>query len=189
MCDVSGRLLAWMDGELAENDHAAVKQHVQTCEECKGRVAAYEDVSRRFGAYCNAVLRTSTGMTAATTKPRRRISRWAPVLVAAAVAAVLVVALLPRSAKPMPVAPQVAETRPAITVETPATPLKRVQRRHVAAHPKTPGSNWAMAEPAIQIAIPADAMFPPGAVPEGVTFVANLSLTTDGSVQGIRLQP
>ena len=46
-----------------------------------------------------------------------------------------------------------------------------------------------MADPAIQIAIPADAMFPPGAVPEGVTYIANLSLTSDGSVQGLRLQP
>jgi hypothetical protein len=44
-----------------------------------------------------------------------------------------------------------------------------------------------MADPAVQIAIPADAMFPPGAVPEGVTYIANVSLT-DGSVQGIRLQ-
>ena len=45
-----------------------------------------------------------------------------------------------------------------------------------------------MADPAIQIAIPADSMFPPGAVPEGVNFVASLSLA-DGSVQAIRLQP
>jgi hypothetical protein len=48
---------------------------------------------------------------------------------------------------------------------------------------------WAMAEPAIQIAIPADAMFPPGAVPEGVTYIANVSLGGDGSVQGLRIQP
>ena len=50
-------------------------------------------------------------------------------------------------------------------------------------------TDWAMAEPAIQIAIPADAMFPPGAVPEGVTYIANVSLGGDGRVQGIRLQP
>jgi hypothetical protein len=46
-----------------------------------------------------------------------------------------------------------------------------------------------MAEPAIQIAIPADAMFPHGAVPEGMTYIANLSLAADGSVQGFRLRP
>ena len=189
MCDFSGRLVAWMDGELAENESVAVEQHVQTCEECQGRVATYEDVSRRFAAYCDAVLAKSTEMTAATTESGSRVPRWVPALGAAAAAAVLLVALSPRSAKPIPVAPRVAETHPAITVETPGTPLKQVQRRHAAAHTKTPSSNWAMAEPAIQIAIPADAMFPPGAVPEGVTFVANLSLTTDGSVQGIRLQP
>ena len=178
-----------MDGELAENESVAVEQHVQTCEECQGRVATYEDVSRRFGTYCNAVLVTSTGMTAPTTTPRSRVPRWVPALAAAAVAAVLLVALLPRSAKPIPVVPQVASAPTETVVKTATTPVKRVQRRHVVTPAKTPSSNWAMAEPAIQIAIPADAMFPPGAVPEGVTFVANLSLTTDGSVQGIRLQP
>jgi hypothetical protein len=54
---------------------------------------------------------------------------------------------------------------------------------------KSTTSDWAMAEPAIQIAIPADAMFPPGAVPEGMTYIANLSLAADGSVQGFRLRP
>jgi hypothetical protein len=46
-----------------------------------------------------------------------------------------------------------------------------------------------MAGPAIRIAIPADEIFPPGAVPEGVAYIANLSLAADGSVQGLRLQP
>jgi hypothetical protein len=50
-------------------------------------------------------------------------------------------------------------------------------------------SDWAMAEPAIQIAIPADAMFPPGAVPEGVTYIANVSLGGNGTVQALRIQP
>ena len=54
MCDFSGRLIAWMDGELAENEAAAVEQHVQGCEQCRERVAAYEEVSREFAAYCDS---------------------------------------------------------------------------------------------------------------------------------------
>jgi hypothetical protein len=45
------------------------------------------------------------------------------------------------------------------------------------------------AQPAIEIAIPWDAMFPPGAVPEGVSFVADLTLGADGSAERLRLQP
>jgi hypothetical protein len=44
-------------------------------------------------------------------------------------------------------------------------------------------------EAAIQIAIPAEAMFPPGAMPEGVTFVADVSIGADGSVEQLRLRP
>jgi len=55
--------------------------------------------------------------------------------------------------------------------------------------PRGTKNDWAMAEPAIQIAIPADAMFPPGAVPQGINYIANVSLGADGTVQGIRLQP
>jgi hypothetical protein len=32
-------------------------------------------------------------------------------------------------------------------------------------------------------------MFPPGAVPEGINFVAELSIAQDGSAQRLRLQP
>jgi hypothetical protein len=48
--------------------------------------------------------------------------------------------------------------------------------------------NWVSDEPTIQIAIPAEAMFPPGAVPEGTTFIANLRMTPDGALQGLSLQ-
>jgi hypothetical protein len=95
---------------------------------------------------------------------------------------------LPRTAKTIPAVPQVAVATPQATPLAPVVPLKPAAKRHLAAHRKVPTASWAMAEPAIQIAIPADAMFPPGAVPEGVNYVANLSLS-DGSVQGIRLQP
>jgi hypothetical protein len=79
-------------------------------------------------------------------------------------------------------------------VERVAETVVPIQARHatshnVAAHKKARRAEFEMAEPAIQIAIPGEAMFPPGAVPEGVTYIANVSLAADGSVQGVRLQP
>ena len=50
-------------------------------------------------------------------------------------------------------------------------------------------ASWTPAEPAIQIAIPAAAMFPPGAVPEGLTFIADVTIAADGSAQRLRLRP
>jgi hypothetical protein len=44
-------------------------------------------------------------------------------------------------------------------------------------------------EPVIQIAISADEMFPPGAVPEGMHFAADLTIAADGSAERLRLRP
>jgi hypothetical protein len=44
-------------------------------------------------------------------------------------------------------------------------------------------------EPMIQIAIPADEMFPPGAVPEGMHFVADMTIAPDGSADRLQLRP
>ncbi len=56
--------------------------------------------------------------------------------------------------------------------------------------PATPAAAvWRSAEPAIQITIPADAVLPPGAAPEGVSFVAEVSIAADGSAHQIFLQP
>lgn len=183
MCDFKGRLVVWMDGELPENEAAVIEQHVRTCADCRDRIATYAEVSHRFSSYYYGVV-TQTAM-----RTPRQLRRWVPVAAAAAAASVLVLALLPRSVEQAPAAPQVAQAPPPIAVETVAQTVKQVQRRHVPAHIRAPRANWAMAQPAIQIAIPAEAMFPPGAVPEGVNYIANLSLAADGSVQGLRLQP
>jgi Putative zinc-finger len=186
MCDFSGRLVAWMDRELPDNEAADVERHVRDCSECRGRVDAYERVSRAFVAYCDASMEKTTG---------RRLKRWAPLLASAAAAAVLLLVLQSNTVKQMPVRPQVAHAGPAVVVETETAEtetaprlVKKVHRRHVTAPMKTPNATWASAEPAIQIAIPVEAMFPPGAVPEGITFIADLSMAADGSVQGLRLQ-
>jgi hypothetical protein len=44
-------------------------------------------------------------------------------------------------------------------------------------------------EPPIEIAIPADAMFPPGAVPPGTSFIADVTISADGSPQLVGLRP
>jgi len=181
MCDYSGRLVAWMDRELPDNEAGVVERHVRDCSECRGRVDAYEQVSRAFVAYCDAAIGKKT---------RRRLKRWVPLLASAAAAAVLLLVFQPTTVKQMPVRPRVADAASAVVVETETAPrpVKKVHRRHVIAPMKTPNANWAWAEPAIQIAIPVAAMFPPGAVPEGITFIADLSVAADGSVQGLRLQ-
>jgi hypothetical protein len=177
-----------MDRELPENEAADVERHVRDCSDCRGRADAYEQVSRRFVAYCDAAIGE---------KPRRGLPRWVPALLAsAAAAAVLLLVLQPSTVKQMPVRPRVADATPAVVVgtgtetetETAPRPVKKVHRRRVIAPVRTPNANWTSAEPAIQIAIPVEAMFPPGAVPEGITFIADLSMAADGSVQGLRLQ-
>ena len=182
MCDFLGRLVAWMDHELPDDEAADVERHVRDCSECRGRVDAYEQVSRAFVAYCDAAMEKKT---------RRRLKHWVPLLASAAAAAVLLLVFHPTTVKQMPAGPRVPDAAaPAVVVETETAPrpVKKVHRRHVIAPMKTPNANWASAEPAIQIAIPVEAMFPPGAVPEGITFIADLSVAADGSVQGLRLQ-
>ena len=53
----------------------------------------------------------------------------------------------------------------------------------------TPAPNWPSPEPAIQITIPADAVLPPGAAPEGASFIAEVSIAPDGSAQEVSLRP
>ena len=108
MCDfsVSERLVAWMDRELPDNEAADVERHVRECSECRGRVDAYEQVSRAFVAYCDATMEKKT---------RRRMKRWMPLLASAAAAAVLLLVLQPAAVKQTP---RVAEAAPAVVVET-----------------------------------------------------------------------
>jgi hypothetical protein len=49
--------------------------------------------------------------------------------------------------------------------------------------------NWIPVESVIEIVIPAEAVFPPGAVPEGVSFNADLTIGADGSARGLWLRP
>ena len=182
MCNFSGKLLAFLDRELAANEMADVQRHLRDCFECRRRLEAYQQVSSTFEAYCDAVMAAKT---------KRSGLLWTAVwssAAAVAVAALLLIFLHTR-VEPLVIPPSVEAVPPANALLTSPAPIKVPHRRHVGARAKTQTVDWLPAEPAIQIAIPAESMFPPGAVPEGVSFTADLSIAADGSAQQIRLRP
>jgi anti-sigma factor RsiW len=188
--------VAWLDGEMPEGEAAEVQRHVQSCVECRSRVDAYERVSKGVNAYCDE---------AVTTKVHRGAVRWELVLSAAAVVGIAFFMAFPRARVEQTLAPQTLTQQavaaaPALSdaatvgsaarvLETAPASEKKIHRRPAAVPAPIQNTNWVAAEPGIQIAIPADAMFPPGAVPEGINFVAEVSIAPDGSAQGLRLQP
>ncbi|HEX8892723.1 MAG TPA: hypothetical protein VF783_05340, partial [Terriglobales bacterium] len=178
--------------------------HVRACPACGKCVSVCEEISREFAAYYAAITQTRP------VTRRQKVSSWVPIAVsAAAVAAMLMIGFMTRSAKQVPTIqqaaaiPSIVETSPIRETAAPASqpaaedhdPPYRQPKAIKVGQPRrttkleSTKAEWAMIEPAIQIAIPAEAMFPPGAVPEGLTYVTNVSLDPDGVMQGIRLQP
>jgi anti-sigma factor RsiW len=196
MCDFSGRLIAWLDRELPAEEAAEVELHLEACSECRSDVDAYKRVSSEFVAYCDEAVASNV---------RREVPRWLPMVSAiGAVAAALALFLVwPRTpVQPPtfhPLQESVAASAPdgAIVLPARVSPIRRVHRRQVVAPVQI--QNVATVqnqdayllpnEPMIQIAIPADEMFPPGAVPEGMHFAADLTIAPDGSVERLRLRP
>ncbi len=185
MCDYSGKLIAWLDGELDNREMANVQGHIGTCIECRKQLAAYKQVSATLDAYCDAVVAAKTR--------RNGLRLWVPVTsaAAAAIAAVLLLALMRPRVEPAAPPPWVQAPPPAIIQEKlPASaPSKLVHRQGPTARVPRETANWQPTERAIQISIPAESMFPPGAVPEGVNFIADLSIAADGSAEQMRLRP
>jgi anti-sigma factor RsiW len=183
MCDVQKKLVAWLDGELSVDETAKVERHTEKCEECRSRLAAYEQVSETFDLYCDAVV---------TAKTLPRVLRWVPVLLSAAVVAVVLFLAFPRTRiEPPPV------LTPTITAASAPVPIpvlaqsaarKAMHKRHAVTPMQVRAANWQPTETAVQIAIPAEAMFPPGAMPKGMNFIAELSIAPDGSVKQVRLR-
>jgi anti-sigma factor RsiW len=182
MCDVQGNLIAWMDRELRPDEAAGVERHVEGCEECRSQLTAYRAISKNFEVYCAAV-------TAA--KTRRTVSRWVPALASVAVAlAVLFLAFRQVHVEPPPVLTPVAV---AASVPVPVSapepaPRKAMQKRRARPAVRRKTAKWQSAETAVQIAIPAETMFAPGAMPEGMSFIAELSIAPDGSIKQVRLR-
>jgi anti-sigma factor RsiW len=206
MCDFAEKLMAWLDQELADDDAATVERHLHGCPEGRDRVEAYRRVSGAFDRYCDAYCDAVTA-----SKPGRRLTRPVPTIsggVAVAAAVAMFFLLLPRwrvhpaapGAAPIPTVIDVAKALPLAHEAQPAPaeirPVAQAKRRkgaeHVrqaAAQRQSEETSLLASEPAVEIAIPADAFFPPGAVPEGVGFTADVTIAPDGSAQQVRLRP
>lgn len=190
MCDFQGRLIAWLDRELPEGEALEVQSHVRACEECRNQVEAYERVSAEFDAYCDAAL---------SPRARGKTPRWVRAFSGAAAAAAVAAALLllfPRARvdKPPVIEAPVAAVAPvaapeAATASVKPVSVQRVHPRHVVTPAQTRAPNWQPSEPTIEIAIPAEAMYPPGAVPEGMSFIVDVRLSGDGSAQQLSMRP
>jgi anti-sigma factor RsiW len=206
MCDFSGKLIAWLDHELSAKEAAEVERHLAICSECRSNADTYKLVSGEIDAYCDAEIASSGP---------RGVLLWAPVASAAGAVAVLVALFLamprthvlpPAFHPPQAMAQAVSQAVVAASTAAvaPAVPgsahsIQRVHRRQSAipasirkaasAPAQTQNANLQLDEPMIQIAIPADEIFPPGAVPEGMHFVADLTIAPDGSAERLRLRP
>jgi hypothetical protein len=182
MCELSGKIIAWLDHELGQTQAADLEEHLEVCGECQRQLKAYSRASKAVDEYCDAIIAA---------QGRLRIWRPFPVLASAATAMAVLVLLLFVQGR---VGRAPAQGPPAMAAQTAApvrigAPATIRHTKHIARLAEYKRNIFPSAESAIQIAIPADAMFPPGAVPEGVSFVAELSIAADGSVQNLRLQP
>ena len=215
MCEFSQRLVAWLDGELSDGAAAEMERHVRECGQCRGRLDAYRQVSEAFDGYCNAqgnaTLSAKPGRIS--TGSARAVSGAAAIAAIAGAFFLLAghlrqsplrtSAAMSRSAGASP-SIQTAAEQPARQSTAPA-PLRsttRLERGKGAEHMShaLPGrrleapqpeedTNPFPGAPAIEIAIPGDAIFPPGAAPPGVSFTADVMIAPDGSAQQIRLRP
>jgi hypothetical protein len=186
MCDLSAKLIAWLDHELPEGEAADLERHLPVCRECQTCVNTYKKVGEALDAYCEAVVAA---------KMRHNQRSWVPALLGAAAVTAAVLLSFPHArVEPPQMHSSAAAPQPTIALESlpaPVTPIeiKRVPRRRASAPAQTRDVNWPSAEAAIQIAIPAEAILPPGAIPEGVNFLADVTIAADGSAEGLRLRP
>jgi len=141
-------------------------------------------VSRAFSDYCEAI---------ATQRNSRRLP-WVAWGAAAAVAALtaMVILMLRSPVEPFPFErPRVAGV-PAMAFRTASVnrraPAKLAHPRAALKRAENPQPRWNI-EPSIEIAIPAEAVFAPGAVPPGFRFAAELSIAGDGSLRALWLRP
>ena len=200
MCEFSGKqLIAWLDRELPAEDAADVQRHLEFCAECRSRVEAYRQATAAFDQYCHAYCEAAMASVSGGKRRGRVLTRWeAAVLAAAAIAALFLfvarahVQLSPVGA-PAPLVGTSAVPRSNLAADgrQGAEPMNSSaeQTGQASASAQSYDASGVPAEPAVEIAIPADAILPPGAVPEGVSFAADVTIAPDGSAQQIRLRP
>ena len=188
-CDCSEKLVAWLDGELSNDEAAYMEQHLAACVECRTKVDDYKKVSVALQSYCDAATSSGTHRAA----PLRVLSYVGAAAAAAALAFFLLQShprIVAPAVQPAPAIPSVVavpDAKPASPAPSPR--IKPVRVRRSAEPPQSSQTNSPPAESAVQIAIPAEALFPPGAFPQGVAFVADLSIASDGSPQRLHLEP
>jgi len=179
MCDYAGKLIAWLDHELPDEEATNVEWHVRQCAECRKAVSAYEDVSRAFLACYEATMvvrREPAG------------SRWF-VIASGVAAAILLASVLPP--------PRLEQLPPrTLVVHAPAIALEKAPASEETSHSEQPAAtiaavhrrsrptplpaaapiplHWIPMERTVEVALPADALFPPGAVPPGFSFIADI---------------
>ncbi|MGH9678964.1 MAG: zf-HC2 domain-containing protein [Candidatus Acidiferrales bacterium] len=195
MCNESGKLVAWLDGELPPAQAAEIEAHLRGCEECRGKRAAIEQTTAAVREYCDAQMAANAPRTA-----RRAMVTALAVGVATIAAVIAMLVVLPRlrTVEP-PVGPRpeavptiaLASAPPAVRLPAPVldSPAKPEHHRRVVAAARNLPAAGPFAEPSIQIAIPAEAVFPPGAFPEGVNFVAEVSIGPDESAAPVFVRP
>jgi hypothetical protein len=179
MCEFSETLVAWLDRELPLDEAARLERHLHGCSECRQRIAAYEEVGTALAGYCDSVMAASAA----------RRPGWSVLAGAAAVAAgLLLLSLLPHTPVgrfEIPPPPRI--TPPRIAFEQAHIAARNVPRKRAGRPAQVQNATQLL--PEIEIAIPAEALFPPGAVPEGFQFVADISIGADGAAQSLRLRP
>jgi len=181
MCEFEARLIAWIDGELEPEASGEMERHLEVCGNCSAQAAEYRDVSQAFAAFSALPGR----------KQRHPGRKLAIVAGAVAAAAAVVATWLPRLPQIPPLAvPLHIAAPPAFAFALPAAAPALVKRLHRAAATSAKSRVFQMSlEPTIEIAIPADAMFAPGAFPPGFAFPADLSIANDGFPEALRVRP
>jgi hypothetical protein len=162
MSEYSGRLIAWLDHELPGEEATNLERHVGQCTECRQAMREYAEVSAAFLTCYEAAIAV---------QGRRKTPLWA--MGGMAATAVLVAILLaPPRTESLALVPQ--SPRPpafALDIIEPPRPIPAVRPRH---RPAPIQSQWIAVEPTIEVVLPADALFPPGAVPQGFSFIADV---------------
>jgi anti-sigma factor RsiW len=215
MCEFSQRLVAWLDGELPEGEAANMERHLADCAQCRGRLDAYRQASDAFEAYSKAYADAA----ASAKPGRRSMRAGRAVFAAAAIAAMVAAFFLftarirysplrtpaeigstTAASQPAQMAQKEPAGQLAAVAALKATPhVEKSKGAERISHPVPDGrtdalqpqeaANLLPSAPAVEISIPADAIFPPGAVPAGVSFTADVTMASDGSAEQIRLRP
>ncbi|MGB7731439.1 MAG: zf-HC2 domain-containing protein [Candidatus Acidiferrum sp.] len=186
MCEHSEKLMAWLDHELQNDEMAQLQQHIQACAECHSQLDAFQQASNAFTVYRDSVLASNSP---------RRLPRWVPTLslaTALATAAALFLFFHHTTVERLVAPSSSAQAAPhaALLEKAPVpAPNNKIHRRRASPPATAQAPNLSPTEPAIQISLPVESMFPPGAVPEGISFTADVSIAADGSAQQIQLRP